>query len=133
MLLLGCQKKQQLPQICFEETCFDLEIADDTEEREQGLMWREELNEDAWMLFVFEQSRVSRFWMKNTLIPLDMLWLDEWWKVVYIEHDVLPCEADPCPTYGPTQEVAKYVLELNAGSANEFELHIGDIAEMIGL
>lgn len=85
-------------------------------------MWVEawELAEDAGMLFVFEQPAYRTFWMKNTLIPLDMLWIDEGGTIVHVEEYANPCgeegsKNDDCPLYGPDEWVlAKYVLEVNA-------------------
>jgi uncharacterized protein len=53
------------------------------------------------MLFVFDGPAVHAFWMKNTVIPLDMVRLDSDFKIVYIQHMAQPCTADPCPTYNP--------------------------------
>jgi uncharacterized membrane protein (UPF0127 family) len=87
-------------------------------------MFRSSLGADQGMLFVFAQSAPHRFWMKNTLIALDMIWLDYARRVVHIAHNVPPCKIDPCPSYGP-QHPAIYVLELNAGQAQRIGLAVG--------
>ena len=79
-------------------------------------MMRTELPADAGMWFVFEENAPGRkFWMKNTLIPLDIMWADGSGSIVYIEEQVPPCEENPCPTYGPSGEVSRYVFEVNSG------------------
>lgn len=93
-----------------------IEVATDDDTRAQGLMFRDRVPEGTGMLFVFAQSGEYPFWMKNTLVPLDMIWIDEQRRVVHVEPDVRPCRADPCPSY-PPHVVAKYVLELGAGQA----------------
>jgi uncharacterized membrane protein (UPF0127 family) len=68
------------------------------------------------MLFVFSNEAPNRtFWMKNTLIPLDMIWLDKTYTIVHIETDVPPCTTPTCPSYGPSTQLSQYVIELNAG------------------
>jgi uncharacterized membrane protein (UPF0127 family) len=94
------------------------ELAVSEDERARGLMFREKILPDQGMLFVFEAPGFHSFWMKNTLIPLDMIWLDAEKRVVHIAADVPPCRADPCPSYGPDAP-ASYVLELKAGVAKE--------------
>jgi len=110
--------------VCVKERCFEVEIVDNDKERSQGLMFREFLEEDAGMFFVFDSSDLYPFWMKNTLIPLDIIWIDENKEVVYISNAV-PCEKDPCRNYNPNVE-ALYVLEVNGGIADEIGLEIGD-------
>src|SRR5688572_12246217 len=78
-----------------------VEMATDDATRAQGLMYREHLPAGRGMLFVFPGNDVYSFWMKNTLIPLDMIWIDEGRKVVHVKRDVQPCRADPCPSYSP--------------------------------
>jgi hypothetical protein len=78
------------------------------------------------MLFVFPQAQPLTFWMKDTLIPLDMLFFDEAHRLVTIRTDAPPCKADPCPTYASTAP-ARYVLELNAGTAAKLDLRKGDV------
>lgn len=104
---------------------FVLEVADTPEKRQLGLMDREELPENHGMVFIFDQPTTSSFWMKNTLIPLDMVFLDQGWNILHIEHDVQPCEADPCELYSSPTDYT-YVIELNAGAAKSLELAKGD-------
>lgn len=66
------------------------------------------------MLFIFSGDEIHSFWMKNTKIPLDLLWLDEDGRIIFLLEDVPPCLEDPCPSYGSMQK-ARYVLELKAG------------------
>ncbi len=117
--------------VCFGETCFVAEIADDAEERRVGLMNRESLKDNEGMLFVFEDPKPRiTFWMKNTLIPLDMIRMDSSGHVLHMEQDVQPCVNEPCPTYGPklASIVSKYVLELNAWKIKETEIEVGEVA-----
>src|SRR5688500_9478780 len=78
-----------------------VELAADPETRARGLMHRPLLAPDRGMLFLFPSSEIQSFWMKDTLIPLDMIWIDEDRRIVDIMSDVPPCRADPCPSYTP--------------------------------
>jgi uncharacterized membrane protein (UPF0127 family) len=106
------------------------ELAATETERARGLMFREKLLPDQGMLFVFEKESAYAFWMKNTLIPLDMLWLDRDRRIVHIERNVPPCKADPCPSYGPARP-GLYVLELQAGAADRFGLKPSDRLDFV--
>jgi hypothetical protein len=101
-----------------------VELAANDETRAQGLMYRESLASGRGMLFVFSSPSVQSFWMKNTLIPLDMIWMDGSGTIVAIHRSVPPCKADPCPTYDPKAE-ANYVLELAGGEAAKHGLTVG--------
>ncbi|HET6267073.1 MAG TPA: DUF192 domain-containing protein [Acidobacteriota bacterium] len=99
------------------------ELALDDATRAKGLMFRKSLAENAGMLFVFPVLDFQSFWMKNTLIPLDMIWLNEYKEVIYfVTAD--PCKSDPCGSYGPPQK-AMYVLEVNGGFAKKHHLKLG--------
>jgi len=98
-----------------------VELATDEPTRSQGLMYRDRLAEDRGMLFFFPQSGEYPFWMKNTLIPLDMIWIDDQRRIAHVTSNVPPCKADPCPNYPPNAN-AKYVLELAAGVAAKHHL-----------
>jgi len=112
------------PEICFDKTCFDVEIANTNEQRQKWLMFRQNMPEKSGMIFVFEKSQPYWFWMKNTLIPLDMLWIDDQLQIVDIQQ-ATPCTQDPCPSYKP-KWVALYVLELNKWISEKYEIKIWD-------
>lgn len=109
-----------------------VEVAADDSTRQQGLMFRDRLADDRGMIFIFPSIGEYAFWMKNTLIPLDMIWLDDQRKVVRVSHDVPPCKADPCPSYPPNVQ-ARYVLELAAGMAAKHNVKEGVILQSHGL
>jgi hypothetical protein len=88
-------------------------------------MYRQILAQDHGMLFDFGQEGVYPFWMKNTLIPLDIVWLDKNLKIVFISADTLPCKNDPCVSVNPGA-VARYVLEVNAGEMARIGARPGD-------
>jgi len=93
-----------------------LELALTDEERAQGLMFRDALAADAGMLFIFEAEEPVPFWMKNTFIPLDMIWISSEGEAVDVHAGVPPCRSDPCPSYAPSKP-GRAVLEVNAGFA----------------
>jgi len=109
-----------------------VEIAADEDTRTQGLMFRDRLAEDRGMIFFFPQTGEYPFWMKNTLIPLDMIWIDDARRVAHVAHDVPPCKADPCPSYPPNAQ-ARYVLEVAAGVAAKHHLKDGDTLRFEGM
>jgi len=112
-------------------TSVRVEIADTGAKRQLGLMFREQLSPSDGMIFVFEEPGYYPFWMKNTLIPLDMIWLDEDARVVSIAHAVPPCEADPCPSFPPDPGTsAIYVVEVVAGFARDHGVTRGDRLEL---
>jgi uncharacterized protein len=115
--------------ICFKNTCVSIEISDSEISRAKGLMFRENLPKNSGMFFIFPEEGVYSFWMKNTLIPLDIIWLDKDLRVVYIESFVPPCKRYDCPSYGP-QVKAKYVLEVNAGFCGSHQVKINDKANL---
>lgn len=92
----------------------DVEIADDAEERTNGLMKREKLAENTGMLFIFSGENSRSFWMKNMLISLDIIFLDANRNIVSIANDARPCNNDFCNSYDSGGK-AKYVIEVNAG------------------
>lgn len=102
-----------------------VEIADTEEKRQRGLMFREHLAPTDGMIFLFEEPGNYPFWMKNTLIPLDMIWLDKTARVVWIADSVPPCKADPCPSYDH-KGMASYVVEVVSGFAKDHKLKVGD-------
>jgi uncharacterized membrane protein (UPF0127 family) len=102
------------------------ELADTALKRAQGLMFRERLADDRGMLFVFGDAQPWTFWMKNTKIPLDIIWMDGKKTIVHIERNVPICtrQDDGCPQYH-SDEGALYVLELGGGRASALQLQRG--------
>lgn len=100
-----------------EEISVNIEIADDNAERAKGLMGRDHLDKGAGMLFVFDEPREASFWMKNTLIPLDILYFDIDGNLVS-SMTMTPCLANPCASY-PSGGAAAYALEVNEGFVKE--------------
>lgn len=90
-----------------------VEIADTPQEREIGLMRRENLCENCGMFFIFENADYYNFWMKNTKIPLDIIFINSDFEIIDI-ISASPCGIDLCQTYTPKQK-ALYVLEINEG------------------
>ena len=105
---------------------FNVEIADDEAERNRGLMFRDQMAADAGMLFLYDVEQPLAFWMKNTRIPLDILYFDQDRRLVSARKGVPPCSlGDRCPPY-PSAAPALYVLELNAGTAARLGVTDGD-------
>jgi uncharacterized membrane protein (UPF0127 family) len=103
-----------------------LEIADNDTERQEGLMNVTELGERRGMLFVFEEEEMRGFWMKNTLIPLDMIFLDAEKQVINVETaGPEPGTADENLTVYRSEKPAKYVIEVNAGFAENYSITKG--------
>jgi len=100
------------------------EVANTPAKRASGLMFRDRLAPDRGMLFVFEEAGAWSFWMKNTMIALDILWLGADKRIVYIEENVPGCRQDPCPQYKSNKQ-ALYVLELPAGTVKREQLTRG--------
>jgi uncharacterized protein len=105
-----------------------VELALTDEQRARGLMFRESLAPDRGMLFFFPYEDRWSFWMKNTMIPLDIIWIDRERRIAHIERQVPPCRSDPCPSYAP-DAAGYYVLELAGGRAAELNLQTGDVLE----
>jgi uncharacterized membrane protein (UPF0127 family) len=106
----------------------ELEVAKTPQQQEIGLMNRRSLAANRGMIFLFSPPRVTLFWMKNTLIPLDIIFLSQN-KVIAIYHNVQPCKKNPCPTYGPLTAIDR-VIELSGGRAKTLGLQIGDSLEV---
>ncbi|GAA4859670.1 DUF192 domain-containing protein [Luteimonas vadosa] len=109
---------------------YTVEVADDDEERARGLMFRDALEQDRGMLFIHDRAEPRWFWMKNTRIPLDILYFDESLRLVSQQRNVPPCSSgNLCPTY-PSELPARFVLELNAGEAARLGLEDGDVLRL---
>ncbi len=121
------QDNREISQVCLNKDCFLVELARTAAEQERGLMNRESLPEDRGMLFIFGKTSIYPFWMKNTLIPLDIIWIDQNHNIVAIKKAV-PCTTPDCEVYEPYAK-ALYVLELNAGEAEKSQAKVGDKVE----
>ncbi len=100
----------------------DIEIADDDYERETGLMHRSVLGDDQGMLFIFDDEDYRSFYMKNTLISLDIIYIDADKKIVSFAEQTKPMDETTLPSQLPAQ----YVLEINGGLSEDWVLEIGD-------
>lgn len=124
LLLSGCAFGKD-PWVEIGGARYAVEVADDDSERARGLMFRDELPADRGMLFIHENEAPRAYWMKNTRIPLDILYFDGNRRLVSQQRDVPPCTlGDGCPPY-PSEAPARYVLELNAGHAAKLRLENG--------
>jgi uncharacterized membrane protein (UPF0127 family) len=122
-ILVACQAQ---PKVTIEtgkgEFIFQVEVAATPEQREVGLMYRRELPPDHGMLFIFPAERVNSFWMKNTPIPLDMIFISREQKIVGIVHETVPFSLDGRSVAVPSQ----YVLEINGGLSRRYGFTAGD-------
>lgn len=99
-----------------------IEIADDDYERETGLMYRESIEPDQGMLFVFPNEEERGFFMKNTLIPLDLVYFNRDSTAITIHPDARPLDETTMPSDGPAQ----FVLEVNSGLLEQWKFEVGD-------
>jgi uncharacterized protein len=107
------------------DVTINVEYATTPVEQAQGLMFRQSLNQSSGMLFVFQGDDMRTFWMKNTLIPLDMIFIAQNMTIVNIAKDAMPCVQDPCHVYDSGRP-ARYVLEVNGGFADLQNIAPGD-------
>jgi uncharacterized protein len=101
---------------------FTVEIADTNEQRQRGLMYRKEMAEDAGMIFDFGVSRRVQMWMENTILPLDMLFVDSTGTIRNIKQNAIPYSQDIIDSITDV----KYVIELNAGITAKLGIKPGD-------
>lgn len=120
------------PTVTLHGKTFSTEFATDDARRAHGLMDRPHMDADHSMLFIFANDEPRAFWMKNTLIPLDILYFDKARKLVAMQLNAQPCQADPCAIYPSGDLPARYVLELNAGTAAQLGLKLGDELTVAG-
>lgn len=104
----------------------NIEVADSEEERNLGLMYRKKMDDNNGMLFVFDNDAPRNFWMKNTYLSLDFIFINSQNEIVNIKKNIAPMSEAGVPSDVP----AKYVLELNAGYADGYQLQIGDIVSI---
>jgi uncharacterized membrane protein (UPF0127 family) len=105
-----------------------VEVADDAKERAQGLMERTELKKDTGMLFALPEPQMLTFWMKDTKIPLEIMFFDS--AGTFVNSVVMePCKADPCPTY-KSQALAQYAIEVNPDYRESHGIGVGSTLNM---
>lgn len=105
---------------------FYAELATTPDQQRQGLMFRQSMADDQAMLFIYPKPHQVGFWMRNTLIPLDMLFFDERGELLEIKQNTLPCKTQNCPIYVAKNSNIKYVLEINAGQSQLWDIQVGD-------
>ena len=113
---------------------FVAEVADDTDERRLGLSFRDSLDADRGMWFVFDREGALSFWMREMRFSLDLIWVDAEWRVVDITREAPPpapgVPSSALPTYSPATP-AQYVLEINGGLARRLQIEIGDVVREV--
>lgn len=120
VLLISCTAASQIKYVEINQIKIPVELAVSDAQKAQGLMFRTNLT--GGMLFVYDDEAQRNFWMKNTLIPLDMIFIDKENKITMIHHAV-PCKSDPCAIYSGN---AKYVLEVNGNFTVENSIKVKD-------
>ena len=113
-------QNKDVSRVCIKENCFSVELAITEREKQKGLMNREHLDKDKGMLFIYDIPIKSDFWMKNTLIPLDIIWINRNNKIIHI-ITAYPCKESSCQIYTSDKE-ALYVLEINANLTKELNI-----------
>ena len=127
IMTTACQSSE--PQVVLKGHRFMVELALTPEDQALGLMFRDAMPADRGMLFIFPDQRMRSFWMKNTRIPLDILYFDEQLRLVSVSENAKPCRTPRCTSY-PSTGPARYVLELNAGQAARLGVQPGDELEL---
>lgn len=117
----ACQNDQVDLRGGWGQTRFSVEVADTDETRARGLMFRETMARFSGMLFIYDQPDRAVFWMENTLIPLDMLFVDETGRVTHVHHEARPL--DRTPIDGGADVLM--VLEINGGMARRLGIDAG--------
>lgn len=113
--------------VCVGVKCFNVDVADKPMLRSLGLMGRKELPANQGMWFVFDYLGKYTFWMKNTLVPLDIIFINERFEIVTIYENAQPCKEDPCDLF-IAKANSQYVLEIPGGSVSAYNISVGDIA-----
>jgi len=105
---------------------YQIELALTPEQQKIGLMYRENLPPQTGMLFIFKNPRIAHMWMKNTLIPLDMIFFDTTGRVIHIHENAHPLDTTVISSYQPVAGV----LEINAGEAKAFNITTGSTLDL---
>lgn len=139
LFLLGCVQPSNTnstplppvdyPSVCIEEKCVQVRLAETPAERQRGLMGVASLTDEEGMLFLWGEQGIYPFWMKDTLIPLDIIWIQEDGTITEITT-LQPCETEFCPVHTP-KGIARYVLEVNAGLMQKWNVQEGMRARIL--
>jgi len=127
LAMAGCHADEPWVEVAGKR--YYVQIADDDQERARGLMFVDSMPENEGMLFIFRTMEPRAFWMRNTRIPLDIVYLDDELRIVAWSLDTPPCRTRNCPNY-PSVRPAQYVLEVNAGQMEALGAAIGDVIEV---
>lgn len=122
--------KAEQGRVCIKTSCFSVETAKTSEEQEKGLMFRQHLDMNKGMLFIFEKEGMQSFWMKNMIIPLDIIWIDKNKRIIFIQNNSQPCGIENCPDI-TVYEPIKYALEINAGISEKLNFSVGDEVDIL--
>lgn len=129
LFIVACTaEKAVIQKVKIGDDIFKVEVADTPEKKMQGLMFRSSLENDKGMIFPFDGEAERAFWMKDTLIPLDMIFISKD-KVIANIITAMPCREMPCKNY-LSGTPAMYVLEINAGEAAKRNIKTGDKIEI---
>ena len=129
LILLFTNKETRYSRVSIGGTEVKAEIADTSMKQAKGLMFRQHLSENEGMLFIFDKEEHHGFWMMNTSIALDIIWINKDMEIVHIEKNVQPCGI-LCPVYRPSEK-AKYVLEVNARFVDKHKIEVGHFVEIV--
>jgi uncharacterized protein len=125
-LLFNAPEQTQVININFPNgAVLKAEVADTPEKLLFGLAFRNTLPPDEGMVYIFGESGPHRVWTKEFQFPVDVIWVDESKKVVHIIEKAPPCIKSQCPWYGPPPRDARYIIEANAGFAEQAEVELG--------
>lgn len=128
-LLLNIQAFASEAILSINNNIIKVELAITEEEHRKGLMNRTSLGTNNGMLFIYDEPQLFSFWMKNTLIPLDIIFISSDNVILEKIENIPLCHIDPCNTYN-NRRAAQYVLELPAGNTKKLGLTIGDVIEI---
>lgn len=123
---------ESIVKACIRSQCYISPIMVTPDDQQRGLQGKKKLENNEGMIFEFKEDAYHAFWMQNMNFPIDILWLDSKYRIVYIEHFVPPCAQASCPIYKPTSP-ARYVLEIKAGESVKHNFRIRDKVELISI
>lgn len=126
VLVMGMSDAPTQPEVCIGSHCFEVEIADTKQLREKGLMYVDHLPANAGMLFVFPREGKHSFWMKNTPVSLDIIWINASGRIAHIQHRARPYDITAIMPEKP----GKYVLEISGGLSRKFGFKVGQTVRL---